>query len=223
MASGSRAVSFLAARIDGIAHGCEVERRWPAGNNDQIDHLSYNAVHPGRILCATNLFVRAPLHEVAGVPWAPRTFAPIRSTWPPFSCSRTQPRRPLHKVVLDLHRNRGANTRKGVDHQPDPRPVAQAGQGIGVDRIDQGPGFVRLQHRRLATPLRVLGPRTAWARSSPTTSSHPPSTGSCTTPPPPSTSRARCVPGKRHSRLQILEWTRDADGSLFLPYRILRR
>jgi hypothetical protein len=156
MASGSRAVSFLAARIDGIAHGCEVERRWPAGNNDQIDHLSYNAVHPGRILCATNLFVRAPLHEVAGVPWAPRTFAPIRSTWPPFSCSRTQPRRPLHKVVLDLHRNRGANTRKGVDHQPDQRPVAQVGQGIGVDRIEQGPGFVRLQHRSLATPLRVL-------------------------------------------------------------------
>ena len=49
---------------------------------------------------------------------------------------------PLHKVVLDPHRNRGADAGKGVDHQADQRPIAQAGQGIGVDRIEQCPRLV---------------------------------------------------------------------------------
>jgi hypothetical protein len=43
-----------------------------------------------------------------------------------------------------------------VNHQPDQSSISQAGQGIGVDRIDYGSGFVSLQHRRLAATLRVL-------------------------------------------------------------------
>jgi hypothetical protein len=37
---------------------------------------------------------------------------------------------PLHKVVLNLHRNRGAHARKGVDHQVDQCPIAQAGREV---------------------------------------------------------------------------------------------
>jgi hypothetical protein len=65
---------------------------------------------------------------------------------------------PLHKVVLDLHRDRRAHPREGVDHQADQGAIAQAGKGIGVDRVDQGAGLVGLQHRRLTPPLRVLRP-----------------------------------------------------------------
>jgi hypothetical protein len=47
---------------------------------------------------------------------------------------------------------------EGVDHHADQHPIAQAGQGTGVDRVDQGAGFIGLQYRGLAFLLRVLRP-----------------------------------------------------------------
>lgn len=45
----------------------------------------------------------------------------------------------LHAVIFDPHSDSSANASKSVDHQPDQRPVAQTGQGIGVDGIEQHP------------------------------------------------------------------------------------
>ena len=52
---------------------------------------------------------------------------------PPFSCSRTQPALAVREVVLDLHRDDGADAGEGVGHDADQRAVAQADQRVGVD------------------------------------------------------------------------------------------
>jgi hypothetical protein len=62
----------------------------------------------------------------------------------------------LNKEVLHLHGNRRTHAGEGVDHQSDQRPIAQAGQGSGVDRVEQRPRLVHIQNWRLAAPLRVL-------------------------------------------------------------------
>jgi hypothetical protein len=65
---------------------------------------------------------------------------------------------PSYKVILDPHGNYRPHAGEGVDHQADERPVAQAGKGSGVDCIEQGARLIRLEHWRLAAPLRMLWP-----------------------------------------------------------------
>jgi hypothetical protein len=78
-------------------------------------------------------------------------------------CFRARPRTALCTPAPAMAGERSlmlcrAHPREGVDHQADQRPIAQAGKGSGIDRIDQGLCFVGLQHRRLDAPLRVLRP-----------------------------------------------------------------
>ena len=53
-------------------------------------------------------------------------------------------------VIRDAHADDGRDARKAVDHHGQQRAIAQAGEGRGVDRIQQLPRFGGLQHRRLA-------------------------------------------------------------------------
>lgn len=62
----------------------------------------------------------------------------------------------LHKEVLYLHRSRRAYPGEGVDHEANQCSISQAGNGSGVDCVDQSPRFVGLEDRGLAAPLRVL-------------------------------------------------------------------
>jgi hypothetical protein len=84
----------------------------------------------------------------------------------------------VDKVVVDLHRNDGADAREGVGHDADHRAVAQAdepghfsfrpiSQGNLPDHLDafeQVSGLSLGQHRRLAALDDVLGPahRMGW-------------------------------------------------------------
>ena len=81
----------------------------------------------------------------------------------------------LQEVVPDPHAQDGADAGEGVDHGADQRPVAQANQqgfpqgllGLGAgavlpgadgpDAVEQGAGFLRCQHRRLAPLEGVFG------------------------------------------------------------------
>ena len=60
--------------------------------------------------------------------------------------------------VLDAHADRRADAREGIDHQADERAVAEADDGRGVDRVDELPRFLRIEHRRLAAPHDVARP-----------------------------------------------------------------
>jgi len=64
----------------------------------------------------------------------------------------------LHKEVLHLHSDRSSDAGEGIDHEADERPIAQAGKGSGVDRVDQGTGLVHIEDWRFALPLGVLRP-----------------------------------------------------------------
>ena len=61
-------------------------------------------------------------------------------------------------VVLHIHAHHGRDAREGIDHHGEQRAVAEAGEIGAVDRGEQQPGFLRLQHRRLARPDDVRGP-----------------------------------------------------------------
>jgi len=65
---------------------------------------------------------------------------------------------PLHIEVLDPHRDSRSHAGEGVHHQADQSPVAQAGKGSGVDRVDQDTRLVHIQDRRLALFLCILRP-----------------------------------------------------------------
>ena len=82
---------------------------------------------------------------------------------------------PLQEVVPDPHSQNGADAGEGVDHGADERPITQTQQqgfpqgflGIGPvavlhgpdrpDAVEQGAGFLRGQHRRLARLEGVSG------------------------------------------------------------------
>ena len=49
----------------------------------------------------------------------------------------------LHKHVLGPHRQRRADPREAVDHQPDQRPVAQARIARHIDPVEQRARFCR--------------------------------------------------------------------------------
>jgi hypothetical protein len=54
----------------------------------------------------------------------------------------------LQVTIFHLHGHRGAHARKGEHHEAD--------EGVRLDAVEQGPGFVRVQYRRLALPLRMF-------------------------------------------------------------------
>ena len=60
--------------------------------------------------------------------------------------------------VLDLHPDRRADAREGIDHQADQGAVAQADHGRSVDRVDELPRLGRIEHRRLAAPHDMARP-----------------------------------------------------------------
>ena len=56
----------------------------------------------------------------------------------------------MHEIVIDPHSNRRVDGGKRVDHRSSQRPIAQAGQGSGVNGIEQGPRLAGREHRRFA-------------------------------------------------------------------------
>jgi hypothetical protein len=91
---------------------------------------------------------------------------------PPFSCKRTQRRRPLDKIVANLHLNDGADPGEAVDHDPNERAVAQAEEIRLIGRLciigwflsngnalEQRMGLLDRQDRRLAFLDRVAHKR----------------------------------------------------------------
>ena len=64
----------------------------------------------------------------------------------------------LGVIVLDLHRDDGADAGEGVGHDADQRAIAQTDEGRGVDAVKQTAGFLFGQHRGLAAAHDVLGP-----------------------------------------------------------------
>ena len=63
-------------------------------------------------------------------------------------------------VARNEHGERRADAGKAVDHQSDQRPIAQADRRRQVDRIEQRPGFRRVEHSRLALRALCEGQRT---------------------------------------------------------------
>jgi hypothetical protein len=64
---------------------------------------------------------------------------------------------PFLKVVLHLHANHCAHPRKRVDHHPDQSAIAQAGNRVDIDAIEQYPGVIGGEHRRAARLDHMLG------------------------------------------------------------------
>jgi hypothetical protein len=60
-------------------------------------------------------------------------------------------------VIRDAHMDGGTDTREGVAHQGDERPVSQADNGIGFNRIKKCAGLVRFKNGSLALVDDVLG------------------------------------------------------------------
>jgi hypothetical protein len=63
----------------------------------------------------------------------------------------------LHIDVLDLHRERRAEAREGIDHEADQGVVAKADRRCHVDAVKQLPCLGRIEHRRLAALHTVRG------------------------------------------------------------------
>ena len=60
--------------------------------------------------------------------------------------------------VFDVHPDRRADAREGIDHQADQRAVAQTDHGRRVDRVDELPRLGWIEHRRLAAPHDMARP-----------------------------------------------------------------
>jgi hypothetical protein len=56
----------------------------------------------------------------------------------------------LRGDILHVHADGGGDASEGIDHESDQGAVAQAQEGIGLDRADQPPCLVRGEDRRLA-------------------------------------------------------------------------
>src|SRR5262249_8246755 len=78
----------------------------------------------------------------------------------PFPAFLVQPKPPafsLLEVVLDVHAERGANASKAVDHDGNEGAIAHASESVRGDAVEQGPGLLSSQHRRLSPFHDVLG------------------------------------------------------------------
>ena len=68
------------------------------------------------------------------------------------------PALPLRVEVLDAHVGDGADAAEGVDHDGDERAIAQADEGLRLDRLEEAARLGAAQDRRLAALRGVLGP-----------------------------------------------------------------
>jgi len=64
----------------------------------------------------------------------------------------------LGEVIVDLERKRGADACERIDEHTDERAVAEAADGVGVDRIQKLSGLLTGEDGRLATFHDVLRP-----------------------------------------------------------------
>ena len=69
---------------------------------------------------------------------------------------QAQPEPPVLRIhVFDAHADRSTNAREGIDHEADERPIAEADDGRGIDRVEKLTRLGRIEHRRLAAPHRA--------------------------------------------------------------------
>ena len=61
-------------------------------------------------------------------------------------------------IVFDVHIDHRRDAREGVAHEPDDRAIAEADDGIRLDRIEERPRLVGFEDRRLAALHDVLRP-----------------------------------------------------------------
>jgi hypothetical protein len=69
----------------------------------------------------------------------------------------------LHVNVFNFHRERRADARERIDHQPDQGAVAQTNDGGCVDRVEKLTSFGGIEHWRLAAPHDMARPTFAVA------------------------------------------------------------
>ena len=71
---------------------------------------------------------------------------------------------PVLAVVFNIHPHHSPHPGEAVDHYPDQGPIAQPGDGLQIDRVDELPGFLGVEDRGFALLDHVLWPSDGGSR-----------------------------------------------------------